>query len=52
MASGSTQCKRMLVLDFPAVQGVVVWMTAFALLMYLIMDILYAALDPRVRYSD
>jgi ABC-type dipeptide/oligopeptide/nickel transport system permease component len=44
--------QRMLILDFPAVQGVVVWMTAFALLMYLIMDILYAALDPRVRYSE
>ena len=44
--------QRMLVVDFPAVQGVVVWMTAFALLMYLIMDLLYAALDPRVRYSE
>lgn len=43
--------QRVLQLDFPAVQGAVIVMTAFSLLIYLLMDILYAVLDPRVRYS-
>ena len=43
--------RRMLDVDFPAVQGAVVVMTAFALLIYLIMDIIYAAMDPRIRLS-
>lgn len=42
---------RMLDIDFPAVQGAVVVMTAFSLLIYLLMDIIYAALDPRVRLT-
>jgi ABC-type dipeptide/oligopeptide/nickel transport system permease component len=37
--------------DFPAVQGAVVVMTAFSLLIYLAMDVLHAVLDPRVRYA-
>ena len=41
--------RRMLEIDFPAVQGAVVIMTAFSLLVYLLMDILYAAMDPRIR---
>ena len=41
--------RRMLEVDFPAVQGAVVIMTAFALLIYLVMDIIYAAMDPRIR---
>lgn len=41
--------RRMLDVDFPAVQGAVVIMTAFALLIYLLMDIIYAAMDPRIR---
>jgi ABC-type dipeptide/oligopeptide/nickel transport system permease component len=43
--------RRMLDIDFPAVQGAVVVMTAFALLVYLIMDIIYAAMDPRIRLT-
>jgi ABC-type dipeptide/oligopeptide/nickel transport system permease component len=43
--------RRMLDVDFPAVQGAVVVMTAFALLIYLLMDIIYAAMDPRIRLS-
>ena len=42
---------RMLQVDFPAVQGAVVVMTAFALLVYLLMDIIYAAMDPRIRLT-
>ena len=41
--------RRMLEIDFPAVQGAVVVMTAFSLLIYLLMDIIYAAMDPRIR---
>jgi len=37
--------------DFPAIQGAVIVMTAFSLLIYLTMDTAYALLDPRVRYS-
>lgn len=43
--------RRTLDVDFPAVQGAVVVMTAFSLLVYLLMDVLYAALDPRIRYG-
>ena len=42
---------RTLATDFPAIQGAVVVMTAFSLLIYLLMDIVYAVLDPRVRYG-
>ena len=37
--------------DFPAIQGAVIVMTAFSLFIYLVMDTSYAVLDPRVRYS-
>ena len=38
-------------LDYPAIEGVVVVLTAIALLVYLLMDIVYALLDPRVAYG-
>ncbi len=38
-------------IDFPAIQGAVIVMTAFSLFIYLVMDTAYALLDPRVRYS-
>ena len=43
--------RRTIGVDFPAVQGAVVVITAFSLLVYLAMDVIYAALDPRVRYG-
>jgi ABC-type dipeptide/oligopeptide/nickel transport system permease component len=43
--------QRTLEVDFPAIQGAVVVMTAFSLMIYLIMDVVYATLDPRIRYS-
>ena len=38
-------------LDYPAIQGCVLLLTFLALLIYLVMDLLYAALDPRVAYG-
>jgi ABC-type dipeptide/oligopeptide/nickel transport system permease component len=48
---GKYAVDRTLATDFPAVQGVVVVMTTFSLIIYLLMDVLYAVLDPRVRYG-
>jgi ABC-type dipeptide/oligopeptide/nickel transport system permease component len=47
---GQYAVERTLSLDYPAIQGVVLAMTTFALLVYLAMDVLYAAIDPRIRY--
>jgi len=38
-------------LDFPALQGAVVVLTACALSVYVGVDVLYALVDPRVRYG-
>jgi ABC-type dipeptide/oligopeptide/nickel transport system permease component len=35
-------------LDYPAIQGVVLVITAVSLLVYLALDVLQAAIDPRV----
>jgi ABC-type dipeptide/oligopeptide/nickel transport system permease component len=48
---GLYSLRRMLEVDFPAVQGAVVIMTAFALVIYLLMDVVYAAMDPRIRLT-
>ena len=37
--------------DFPAVMGVTVFAALFIVTMNLLVDVAYAALDPRVRYS-
>jgi peptide/nickel transport system permease protein len=37
--------------DLPAIQGTVLLATFFIVLMNLLVDLLYAVLDPRVRYS-
>lgn len=39
-------------LDYPAVQGAVILLTACSLIVYLLVDIAYAVMDPRVRYGD
>ena len=36
--------------DFPAIQGFVLLVTAFYMLIYLLLDLATAALDPRVKY--
>ena len=41
--------QSVLALNYPSIEGAVVVMTAIALLVYIVMDILYALLDPRVR---
>jgi peptide/nickel transport system permease protein len=37
--------------DYPVVQGTVLVVAAFVVLINLIVDVLYAALDPRIRYT-
>jgi peptide/nickel transport system permease protein len=37
--------------DFPAVMGVTVLAALFIVVANLVVDVLYAFLDPRVRYS-
>jgi len=37
--------------DFPVIQGTVLILTAFVVLVNLIVDLAYAYLDPRIRYS-
>ena len=37
--------------DFPAVMGVTVFAALFVVIANLVVDVMYAALDPRVRYS-
>jgi ABC-type dipeptide/oligopeptide/nickel transport system permease component len=36
--------------DFPIIQAVVVLMTTITILVNLVVDILYAYIDPRIRY--
>ena len=44
--------QRTLGVDFPAVQGAVALMTGFSLFVYVAMDIVYAVIDPRIRYGQ
>ncbi len=37
--------------DFPVVQGTVLILTAFVVLLNIVVDLLYGVLDPRIRYS-
>jgi len=37
--------------DYPVVQGTVVVVAVFVVAINLIVDVLYAALDPRIRYT-
>jgi ABC-type dipeptide/oligopeptide/nickel transport system permease component len=36
-------------LDYPAIQGTVLIITLVSLIVYLILDLLLAAIDPRVK---
>jgi ABC-type dipeptide/oligopeptide/nickel transport system permease component len=49
---GRYALERTIAFDYPAVQGAVILMTAFSLLVYLLMDVIYAWLDPRVRLGE
>jgi len=38
--------------DFPVIQGVLLIMVVTRIVVNLVVDILYAKLDPRIRYSS
>lgn len=48
---GRLMYDALLIRDFPVLQGAVIAFVAIALLLNLIVDILYAVLDPRIRLS-
>jgi peptide/nickel transport system permease protein/oligopeptide transport system permease protein len=37
--------------DYPVIQGIVLWLALSFVLLNVLVDVLYAALDPRVRYA-
>jgi ABC-type dipeptide/oligopeptide/nickel transport system permease component len=45
---GQYAVRSILSFDYPAIQGVVLVITAFSLFIYLVMDIIHALLDPRI----
>lgn len=47
---GQYAIRSILAFDYPAIQGVVLVITAISLLIYLLLDILHAFIDPRVAY--
>jgi ABC-type dipeptide/oligopeptide/nickel transport system permease component len=48
---GQYAVRSVLAFDYPSVQGIVLVITGISLIIYLILDILYAVIDPRVVYS-
>ncbi len=48
---GQYAVRSVLAFDYPSIQGIVLVITAISLLIYLVLDILYAIIDPRVVYS-
>ena len=48
---GQYTIRSIFVSDFPAVMGVTVFAALFVVVANLVVDVMYAALDPRVRYS-
>ncbi|MCB8881402.1 ABC transporter permease [Acidisoma cellulosilytica] len=48
---GQYAVRSVLAFDYPAIQGVVLVITGLSLIIYLVLDILYAAIDPRVTHS-
>lgn len=47
---GQYAIRSILAFDYPAIQGVVLVITAISLAIYLLLDVLHAFLDPRVAY--
>lgn len=47
---GQYAVRSVLAFDYPAIQGVVLVITAISLLVYLALDLLHAAIDPRIAY--
>lgn len=48
---GQYAVRSVLAFDYPSIQGIVLVITAISLLIYLLLDILYAIIDPRVVYA-
>jgi ABC-type dipeptide/oligopeptide/nickel transport system permease component len=48
---GQYAIRSVLAFDYPAIQGVVLVITAISLLVYLALDLLHAAIDPRVTHG-
>lgn len=47
---GQYAVRSILAFDYPAIQGVVLVITAFSLLIYLLIDIIHVTLDPRLTF--
>lgn len=47
---GQYAVRSVLAYDYPAIQGVVLVITAISLLVYLALDLIHAAIDPRIAY--
>lgn len=47
---GQYAIRSVLAFDYPAIQGVILVITAISLLVYLALDLIHAAIDPRVAY--
>ena len=45
---GQYSVRSILAFDYPAIQGVILIITLFSLLVYLLLDVIHALLDPRV----
>ena len=48
---GATAVQAIVNVDLPVVQGIVLFTAFFVIMFNLVVDVLYAALDPRIRYS-
>jgi len=47
---GQYAIRSVLAFDYPAIQGVVLIITAIILVVYLLLDLLHATIDPRIAY--
>ena len=47
---GQYAVRSVLAFDYPAIQGVVLVITAISLLVYLALDVIHAAIDPRIAH--
>ena len=45
---GQYAVRSILAFDYPAIQAVVLTITAFSLFVYLLLDLVHALLDPRI----
>jgi ABC-type dipeptide/oligopeptide/nickel transport system permease component len=48
---GQYAVRSILAFDYPAIQGVVLVITAISLIVYLMLDILHAVVDPRISHA-